>query len=193
MNHKIWISNGLSDPFGRRRAFFFSFWVIGRPRPFWNIQNRISVFETKNLKSTWKWGKEARRKIFCRSSMFTTSINYWLLSRKQFLRGQLWISKKKWELLFVTISRSQLRSFHQVQWHWMEESADVKAKKAGARLCCLCHQKKAALKRPKTLEQVILPTPIMETYLNYLLFVCQEAEAETRYINSSTVFCGRLL
>ncbi|VVA25751.1 PREDICTED: cytoplasmic [Prunus dulcis] len=36
----------------------------------------------------------------------------------------------------------------------MEESADGKAKKAGARLCCLCHQKKAALKRPKTLEQI---------------------------------------
>ncbi|BBG94771.1 repressor of lrx1 [Prunus dulcis] len=31
---------------------------------------------------------------------------------------------------------------------------DGKAKKAGARLCCLCHQKKAALKRPKTLEQI---------------------------------------
>lgn len=36
----------------------------------------------------------------------------------------------------------------------MEEAADAKARKTGVRLCCLCDQRRAALKRPKTLEQV---------------------------------------
>ncbi|KAF2321171.1 hypothetical protein GH714_034905 [Hevea brasiliensis] len=36
----------------------------------------------------------------------------------------------------------------------MEEVADTKARKGGARLCSLCDQRRAALKRPKTLEQI---------------------------------------
>ncbi|KAE8656472.1 Cytoplasmic tRNA 2-thiolation protein 1 [Hibiscus syriacus] len=32
--------------------------------------------------------------------------------------------------------------------------ADTKPKKPGARLCCVCNQQRAALKRPKTLEQI---------------------------------------
>ncbi|TYH17461.1 hypothetical protein ES288_A05G193400v1 [Gossypium darwinii] len=32
--------------------------------------------------------------------------------------------------------------------------ADSKPKKSGARLCCVCNQNRAALKRPKTLEQI---------------------------------------
>ncbi|KAB2006923.1 hypothetical protein E1A91_D11G389900v1 [Gossypium mustelinum] len=32
--------------------------------------------------------------------------------------------------------------------------ADSKPKKFGARLCCVCNQNVAALKRPKTLEQI---------------------------------------
>ncbi|XWS20879.1 hypothetical protein CRYUN_Cryun30bG0006800 [Craigia yunnanensis] len=32
--------------------------------------------------------------------------------------------------------------------------ADTKPKKSGARLCCICNQRKAALKRPKALEQI---------------------------------------
>ncbi|KAL5706260.1 cytosolic thiouridylase subunit Ctu1 [Ranunculus cassubicifolius] len=34
------------------------------------------------------------------------------------------------------------------------ENSDGKQKKAGGRLCCICNTKKAALKRPKTLEQI---------------------------------------
>lgn len=36
------------------------------------------------------------------------------------------------------------------------EVAESKSKKAGGRLCSTCNQRKAALKRPKTLEQVTL-------------------------------------
>lgn len=36
------------------------------------------------------------------------------------------------------------------------EDADAKLKKGGGRLCCICNQRRAALKRPKTLEQVTL-------------------------------------
>ncbi|KAF2287509.1 hypothetical protein GH714_001037 [Hevea brasiliensis] len=36
----------------------------------------------------------------------------------------------------------------------MEEVADTKARKGAARLCSLCDQRRAALKRPKTLEQI---------------------------------------
>lgn len=34
------------------------------------------------------------------------------------------------------------------------EVAESKSKNAGGRLCCICNQRKAALKRPKTLEQI---------------------------------------
>ncbi|XP_044475547.1 cytoplasmic tRNA 2-thiolation protein 1 isoform X2 [Mangifera indica] len=34
------------------------------------------------------------------------------------------------------------------------EDADAKLKKGGGRLCCICNQRRAALKRPKTLEQI---------------------------------------
>ncbi|MFQ6635866.1 hypothetical protein Gotur_012180, partial [Gossypium turneri] len=36
--------------------------------------------------------------------------------------------------------------------------ADSNPKKFGARLCCVCNQNRAALKRPKTLEQVLSST-----------------------------------
>ncbi|XP_015893480.3 cytoplasmic tRNA 2-thiolation protein 1 [Ziziphus jujuba] len=36
----------------------------------------------------------------------------------------------------------------------MEEEGDAKPKKAGPRQCCVCNQRRAALKRPKTLEQI---------------------------------------
>ncbi|KAL6212724.1 hypothetical protein ACLB2K_017942 [Fragaria x ananassa] len=36
----------------------------------------------------------------------------------------------------------------------MEDSAAGKPKKIGPRQCCICNQKRAALKRPKTLEQI---------------------------------------
>ncbi|KAL5778312.1 hypothetical protein ACOSP7_011238 [Xanthoceras sorbifolium] len=36
----------------------------------------------------------------------------------------------------------------------MEEAVTKPTKKGGARLCCICNQSRAALKRPKTLEQI---------------------------------------
>lgn len=54
----------------------------------------------------------------------------------------------------------------------MEDSADGKPKKSGARHCCICNQKRAALKRPKTLEQVIPPTRIHLTCVCWFGLFC---------------------
>jgi hypothetical protein len=36
------------------------------------------------------------------------------------------------------------------------KEAEAKPVKAGGRLCCICNKRRAALKRPKTVEQVTL-------------------------------------
>lgn len=60
----------------------------------------------------------------------------------------------------------------------MEDSADGKPKKSGARHCCICNQKRAALKRPKTLEQVISPTRIV----SLCVLVCFVIEIEIEIV-----------
>lgn len=43
---------------------------------------------------------------------------------------------------------------------WMEDKeTHAKPQKAVSRQCCVCNQRRAALKRPKTLDQVILNLP----------------------------------
>lgn len=62
----------------------------------------------------------------------------------------------------------------------MEEEADTKPKRAG---CCLCKQRRAALKRPKTLEQVN-SHPCFIIFLLFFFFSCWSIFIFKRYAGS---------
>ncbi|CAN6539141.1 unnamed protein product [Malus baccata var. baccata] len=92
----------------------------------YRCQNCSCVFERKERQAS-------------RTELFSYSIFEW---QSQTITGN------------IPRSLAAPESFHQVSSRSMESSADGKPKKAGGRQCCICHERRAALKRPKTLEQV---------------------------------------
>ncbi|KAM2350227.1 hypothetical protein ACFX1X_013654 [Malus domestica] len=54
--------------------------------------------------------------------------------------------------MFVPLAYQTVEDFS-VEWGALS-SADGKQKKAGGRQCCICHERRATFKRPKTLEQI---------------------------------------